>query len=97
MFLVDWFAATAYAAWLAARTATPWRLLGELEWEKVARGGDGRLHPWCDGFDPSWCCVRASHPGRPLPTVVDSYPVDESVYGVRGLGGLAFRSGPGPE
>lgn len=87
VFLVDWFGASAYAAWLAERTGLPWRLPGELEWEKAARGADGRFYPWGDSFDPSWCCARASHPGRPLPAVVDSFPVDVSVYGVRGLGG----------
>jgi serine/threonine-protein kinase len=87
VFLVDWHGASAFAAWRAERTGKPWRLLGELEWEKSARGADGRFHPWGDGFDPSWCCMRASHPGRLLPAVVDSYPVDTSVYGVRGLGG----------
>jgi serine/threonine-protein kinase len=85
--LVDWFGASAFAAWRAERTGKPWRLLGELEWEKAARGADGRFYPWGDGFDPSWCCVRASHPGRPVPVVFDSFPVDTSVYGVRGLGG----------
>jgi serine/threonine-protein kinase len=85
--LVDWHGATAYAAWLAERTRRPWRLLGELEWEKAARGADARFFPWGDGFDPSWCCMRQSHPGRPLPSVVHRFPVDESVYGVRGLAG----------
>ena len=85
--LVDWFGASAFAAWRAERTGKPWRLLGELEWEKSARGADGRFYPWGDGFDPSWCCMRSSHPGRPLPAGVDTYPVDASVYGVRGLGG----------
>jgi serine/threonine-protein kinase len=85
--LVDWFGARAYAAWWADKTGQPWRLPGELEWEKAARGADGRFYPWGDGFDPSWSCTRPSHPGRPLPAVVDSYPVDTSVYGVRGLAG----------
>ncbi len=85
--LVDWWGAAAYSEWLAARTGAPWRLPGELEWEKTARGADGRFFPWGDATDPSWCCMRESHAGRPLPAVVDSYPVDESPYGVRGLGG----------
>jgi formylglycine-generating enzyme required for sulfatase activity/tRNA A-37 threonylcarbamoyl transferase component Bud32 len=85
--LVDWFGASAYAAWLAQTTGRPWRLLGELEWEKSARGVDGRYYPWGDVFDPSWACVQASTPGRALPSVVDRYPTDVSVYGVRGLGG----------
>jgi serine/threonine-protein kinase len=85
--LVDWHGACAYAAWEAARTGQRWRLAPELVWEKAARGGDGRFFPWGDGFDPSWACLRNSHRGRALPQVVDSFPVDVSVYGVRGMGG----------
>lgn len=81
---VDWHGARAYLAWHAER---PWRLPGELEWETAARGVDGRWFPWGDHLDPSWCCIRSSHRGRRLPTVVDSYPVDVSPFGVRGMGG----------
>jgi sulfatase modifying factor 1 len=36
---VSWFEATAFAAWLAARSGTRWRLPTEAEWERAARGG----------------------------------------------------------
>ena len=85
--MVDWHGATAYAAWLGARTGQPWRLPWDFEWEKAARGADGRLSPWGDGYDPTYACTRDSHAGRPLPQVVDTYPLDVSPYGVRGLGG----------
>ena len=85
--MVDWGCATAYAAWLTARTGQPWQLPPELAWEKAARGVDGRHYPWGDHLDPSWCCMGDSHPGRPLPSVVDSFPIDTSPYGVRGMGG----------
>ncbi len=87
--MVDWFGTAAWCRWLAEKTGRPWRLPGELEWEKAARGVDGRFYPWGDHIDPSWCCYRDSHRGRRLPTVVDSFPVDVSVYGVRGMGGNA--------
>jgi serine/threonine-protein kinase len=85
--MIDWHAAGAYAAWFSARTGQSWRLPNELEWEKAARGVDGRLYPWGDGFDPSWACMKESHAGRLLPAVVDTYPIDESPYGVRGMAG----------
>jgi len=85
--LMPWAGTVAYARWAAARGGRPWRLLGELEWEKAARGVDGRLYPWGDRYDPSWCCNRESHPGRPQPVPVDTFPVDESPYGVRGVAG----------
>ncbi|MCB9679104.1 MAG: SUMF1/EgtB/PvdO family nonheme iron enzyme [Alphaproteobacteria bacterium] len=87
VFLVDHTSATAYAAWLAARTGLPWRLPTELEWEKAARGVDGRAYPWGDRFDATFACVRSSHAGRPLPASVDAFPTDCSVYGVRGMAG----------
>jgi formylglycine-generating enzyme required for sulfatase activity len=40
-----WEDAMAYAAWLADRTGQAWRLPTEAEWEKAARGVDGRLYP----------------------------------------------------
>lgn len=85
--LVDWYSARAYCEWLAKRTDQAWRLPMELEWEKAARGVDGRYFPWGDYLDPTWCCMRDSRPGRALPAVVSAYPVDESPYGVRGMGG----------
>lgn len=84
---VDWFGARAYAAWLAARTGQPWRLSGDLEFERLARGVDGRLFPWGDVLDPTWCHMLESHAQKPGLAVVDSYPVDESPWGVRGMGG----------
>ena len=87
--MVHYGCAVAYARWWAERTGQPWRLPGEHEWEKAGRGVDGRFFPWGDLYDPSWACNNDSHEGAPLPHVVDSFPVDESVYGVRGLGGNA--------
>ena len=87
VFLVDWHGARAYAAWLAARSGLPWRLPTEREWEKAARGVDGRTYPWGDRFDPRFACVRSSHAGRPLPAPIDAFPDDVSVYGVRGMAG----------
>jgi eukaryotic-like serine/threonine-protein kinase len=101
--MVDWWGAHAYAGWLAARTGQLWRLPVELEWEKTARGVDGRFFPWGDELDPSWCCMRDSHVDRPLPVLTQPFPTDVSPYGVRGMGGnmrdwcanLYEKNGPG--
>lgn len=84
---IDWVGAMAFSIWNSLRSGHTWRLPGELEREKAARGVDRRLYPWGDVWDASWTCVRESHAGRAHPSVVDAYPKDVSVYGVRGLGG----------
>lgn len=84
---VDWHAAMAYAAHWARRTGLPWRLPSEMEWEKAARGVDGRFMPWGDQIEPTWACVSGSHPERKRVMPVHDYPTDVSPYGVYGMAG----------
>ena len=84
---VTWEAADAYARWRAVEEGCEWRLPGELEWEKAARGVDGRFFPWGDHLDPTWCNMRDSHATRPSMCAVGEFPVDTSPYGVRGMAG----------
>jgi serine/threonine-protein kinase len=92
--MVDWYGAQAYAGWLAAKTGQPWRLPGELEWEKAARGVDGRFFPWGDKLDPFYCCMTDSHEHSPLPQVIDSFPLEESPFGVRGMAATCATGAP---
>lgn len=87
--LVDHADAEAYAAWLSAKTARRWRLPSELEWEKAARGTDGRRFPWGDGFDPA---RLNSHDAGPFDTMpVGSFPAGASPYGVLDMAGQVFE------
>ena len=86
---VTWFDARAYAAWLGERDARAYRLPREAEWEKAARGVDGRAFPWGTDFDPSLCKMRSSRKGRARPEVVGLFAADCSVYGVRDMAGTA--------
>jgi eukaryotic-like serine/threonine-protein kinase len=86
-FGVDVASAEAYLAWLARRTGLPYRLPTEIEWEKAARGTDGRRYPWGDRFDASFCKMRESRQGPPRPERRGTFPTDVSPYGVRDLAG----------
>jgi formylglycine-generating enzyme required for sulfatase activity len=54
---VTWRDARDYAAWLAARTGQPYRLLSEAEWEYVARAGSTGPYPWTA---PAAACASAN-------------------------------------
>jgi serine/threonine-protein kinase len=80
-------AAAAYAAWISERSGRAARLPREREWEKAARGADGRPYPWGDHFDATFCKMRQSRKGESTPEPSGAFPVDESPYGVRDLAG----------
>lgn len=85
--MVDWHSAAAYAEWLARRTGQPWRLPDETTWEKAARGVDGRIYPWGNRLDPTWCNMRESQAGRPRMVPAGSFEADCSPYGILDMGG----------
>jgi formylglycine-generating enzyme required for sulfatase activity len=77
---VSWYEAYAYCRWLSEVTGRDYRLPTEAEWEKAARGADGRLYPWGDVFDAARCNTRVS--GLERTTVVGQYsPGGDSPYG----------------
>ena len=84
---VSWHGASLYAAFHASKTGLPWRLAGEIEREKAARGVDGRSFPWGDQPETTWACMVSSRPGPAQLAPIADFTTDESPYGVRGLAG----------
>ena len=82
---VTWQGAAAYCKWAGLQ------LPSELEWEKGARGVDGRIYPWGDEWEQ----------GRELPTTderkpehvasVWAYPMARSAYGLYQMTGSIYE------
>jgi formylglycine-generating enzyme required for sulfatase activity len=75
---ISWFEAVAYCLWLADQTGIPFRLPTEAEWEKAARGQDGRIYPWGSNWEQGRCNSREANRGGIAP--VGSYPDGASPY-----------------
>jgi formylglycine-generating enzyme required for sulfatase activity len=85
---VSWYEAVAYAHWLSVQTGYDYRLPTEAQWEKAARGTDGRIYPWGD----AWHLERLNS-GKVVghTTPVGSYPAGASPYGALDMAGNVWE------
>jgi formylglycine-generating enzyme required for sulfatase activity len=85
---VSWNDAKAYADWAGVVLPT------EAQWEKAARGGDGRIYPWGNEWDETKCAYW-SNSGKGKTTrgthTVGSFPTGASPYGVMDMSGNVWE------
>jgi formylglycine-generating enzyme required for sulfatase activity len=85
-------AAREYCRWLGKRMGRPVRLPTAGQWEKAARGVDGRQYPWGNSFLPDRAMTSENRDAKErygLFAPVGSFPGDRSVYGALDMGGNA--------
>ncbi len=95
--VVSWYEAVAFCGWLTERL----RVAGEVrpdevvtlpsepQWEKAARGTDGRVYPWGDQPDPGR--VNYGDTGVGATSAVGCFPVGASTYDVMDMSGNVWE------
>jgi formylglycine-generating enzyme required for sulfatase activity len=87
---VSWHDAVAFCQWLSQETDRTFRLPTEAEWEKAARGADGRIYPWGNEWDETKLNSREAGPGDTTP--VGQYSPDgDSPYGTADMSGNVWE------
>lgn len=85
---VSWYDAVNFLEWLRGLTDEAYRLPTEAEWEKAARGTDGREYPWGNTWDASKANTSEGQSKQLMP--VGSYPAGISSYGCYNMAGNAY-------
>jgi len=88
---VSWDDANVFCAWASQMTGLGICLPSEVEWEKAARGTDGRTYPWGEAApDVSRANYNKSYDLKNL-SRVGSYPAGNSPYGCADMAGNVWE------
>ncbi len=87
--LVSYHDALDFCKWRSRKDGKGYRLPIEEEWEKAARGIDGRVYPWGNEFDKAKCNTSESEIDGTTP--VGKYPDSASPYGCLDMAGNVWE------
>lgn len=86
---VSWWDVWQFCRWLTTKTGQKYRLPTEAEWEKAARGTNGRRFPWGDQWEPRFCNAEYRFRGT---TPIDYFEANNiSPYGCVDMCGNVFE------
>ncbi len=90
---VSWKDAMTYCQWLSEKIGQNFMLPTEAQWEKAARGTDGRKYPWGDSIPSDTLANFSGKNSNSLKRAapVGSYPNGFSPYGVMDMGGNVYE------
>lgn len=82
---VSWYGAQAFCKWLRGNLPT------EAQWEKAARGTDGRRWPWGNEYKPTFANLEGDGDGYTRLAPAGSFPKGISPYGIYDMAGNVWE------
>ena len=88
---VSWHDAVAYCDWLSRKNGITITLPTEAQWEKAARGTDGRKYPWGNGKLTGILVNSSLEDGYNYTSPAGSFPAGSSPFGAMDMAGNVWE------